>query len=191
MPETLIVKRLLLIVNCLLGLGLVVVAMGLFDPQPKGQLLVALPLEMMVVPAGQFNVKWLHEEIPAGNFTIRLTAAGPTAEPFVGYGLTLGRPESYLAVLVSPTGYVTMTPAPGRSFSDQWHTWPHIHPQSSNEIQIDHDEGNHLTIRINRELFWQGEWPLAGNQIGLVGQGFENGVSIDFQELALWGANLP
>lgn len=191
MPESLIVKRLLLIVNCLVGLGLIVVTTGLFDPRPQGQQLIALPLEEMVVPAGQFTVEWLREVVPAGNFTIRLTAAGPLAEPFVGYGLALGRPDSYLAVLLSPTGYVAMTPAPGRSFSDQWHTWPHIHSQSSNEIQIDQDEGNRLTIRINRELFWQGEWPLAGNQIGLVGQGFENQANIDFQELAISGANLP
>ena len=142
-------------------------------------------MEMSVLPE-QLVAEWLREEVPAGAFSLRLVAAGSASELFVGYGVAIGRPDNYLAVLVSPTGYVSMTPAPGRDFRNQWHTWPHI-KQSNNEIQIDYRAENQLTIRINRELFWQGEWVLGGQQIGLVAQGFEGEAVIDFQSLTLWG----
>lgn len=107
----------------LAGLGLLLVVgliwAGWFDPRPEGALIGSYALGEVTVLPEAVSIEWLHEVVPAGTFTLRLIAAGPPEEPLVGYGLAIGRPDNYLAVLVSPTGYVTMTEVPGRSFRQQ------------------------------------------------------------------------
>lgn len=179
-----------------LGLGAVVllvgavtaislISAGVFDPQPAGELRSRLALSAEEIGAGAKYVAWLEDDATTGDATLRLTAEHSSGETDIGYGLLLGRPQRYLAAAVSPTGYVAVwqSEANVRTTVVPWQTWPHVRMGSEqNEIQID-KAGREVTVRINRELLWSGEWTFGDGRAGVYGESFGEAAVVHYQEL--------
>ncbi len=193
-------KRLRIFAIFLLFVGSVaaiLVVSGVFDPQPVGMLQVVVePVGQMTVD-GTRRVKWLDVQVPDGDFSVRGTAVYQSGNPDSLYGLAIGTDENYLAVAVSPLGYVTVqqsTITQSSVLSPQsfvpFQTWPHIRTGTMlNEIWVD-VVGDEVTVRINRELLWMGEVEGAGRQVGIVGESFGETAVFDFQEIRLfWEEN--
>lgn len=177
----------------LLGLlGATLVASGLFDPRPGSDLGPVLTPGRVTIPAGAAQTTWLTNTLRLDQpFSLRLTAALATGEADSGYGVALGGPAAEWVVALSPLGYVAIwqTVAGQRVDVLPWQTWPHARPgTTSNEFQLDVQAGQ-MTVRINRERLWQGEWPPAGlpasGQVGLYAQSFGDSATFDFQALAI------
>ena len=170
-------------------LAIALISAGVFDPQPIGEESGRWALETVELAPGAREIMWLEERHLPASYTVRLRASFIEGNPDAGYGLALGQEEAFLATAVSPTGYVTIwreTSGSKREEIIPWQTWPHVAPGSDdNEIQIDVGEDN-VTIRINRELLWQGQMSMAGDRVALYGESFATGASIQFQELRLF-----
>ncbi|MCI0399586.1 MAG: hypothetical protein L0332_21960 [Chloroflexi bacterium] len=189
--------------------GISLISAGLFDPRPVGPETLRRPLAAHSVAAQNQQVNWLDFPLPAGNYSLRLTAAHQNGELDSAYGLAIGREERCLVAAVSPTGYTSLfeppcllsiTPSPPQSVTLSppplvtlsppsllpWQPWPHVRPGSAeNEIWLD-VSGGRLTVRINRELLWQGEWPVAGRQVGLWLASYGEAATVEFREVILF-----
>ena len=195
----------LVLLGTVAGIGLI--SSGVFDPQPHGELASEVALEVQSVEANSQLLTWLDQPLPAGNpFSVRLSSAHDNGETNIGYGLVIGDADGYLVTAVSPLGYVsawsgseaTRLPEDGESQSSQasstvgqvilpWQTWPHVKTGSGpNEIWVDVENGNLTTIRINRELLWQGNLPLEGQLAGLWLESFGGAAEVEFQELQMF-----
>ncbi|MEZ4590191.1 MAG: hypothetical protein R3D55_03480 [Chloroflexota bacterium] len=142
----------------------------MFDPKPVGQLQLRLPATSFAISQPEQTIVWLDEALPAGDFSVRGTAVLQQGSPDSGIGLALGGEENTFMVVVSPLGYVLVQQ--GDEAGLPWQPWPHVQPNNApNEIWID-VRGDMLTVRLNRELLWQGAYPLATRRLGLVGEGF-------------------
>ncbi len=143
---------------------------GLFDPKPVGELTATLPLSAQTIPAQTQQFYWLQEPLADGSSSLRLMAAHEDGETDIGYGLALGSEDDYLAVAVSPLGYLSVWRKSGQEMNIilPWQTWPHVgRGLELNEIWLDMDdwgrgdsgglENGRLTIRINREWLRVGE----------------------------------
>jgi hypothetical protein len=175
------------------------ISAGVFDPQPIGEESGQWTLETVALAPGERELIWLEEPRLPPSYTVRLLASFAEGSPDVGYGLALGQDDAFLAAAVSPTGYATVWREVSGSEREEilpWQTWPHVDTGSgSNEIQID-VTADHVTIRINRELLWQGQVDIAGDRVALYGESFAaaasakeastGGASIQFQELRLF-----
>lgn len=159
------------------------ISTGLFDPQPLGEQVSRQTLSPRTVAAGETGLFWTDTPLPETPASLRLDAEGGT-KATAGYGLAVGNPEEYLGAAVSSAGYVALWQQAGseRNYLLPWQPWPHVRPDASNEMQIDVD-GEQITIRVNRELLWQGESQLHGRQVALLGQGFADEATIFFQTL--------
>jgi hypothetical protein len=184
----------LLLLTALLGIGLI--SAGVFDPKPLGEFVTGLPVEKLSVGAGGSRVHWLDRRLPAGPYSLHLTAARQSGENDIGYGLALGDEDGYVVAAVSPLGYVMLGNcqlsiancqlAMNDSRLLPWQTWPHVRP-GVNELWLD-VAGDALTVRVNREFLWQGEVE-TGSQVGLWLESYGGAAAVSFQELKLYTPN--
>ena len=168
-------------------LAISLIASGLFDPSPFGQSLWREELpQMTVVPASR-QISWMNNDMPSPPFTARLTAAHKSGEADSGYGLILGSEERYLAVAVSPLGYLAIwETATSDSYHLNWQTWPHVNRGTeTNEIWLDVD-GDQARVRINREWLWEGEIDIQIYGIGILGESFGEETVIDFESVEMF-----
>ena len=159
---------------------------GVFDPQPVGELQWEQPLSAQTIAAQTRRVIWLERSTPAGPYSLRLTAVHRAGEMDVGYGLVVGDEEQFLAAAVSPLGYAAVWQQPDASFLFPWQAWPHVRADA-NEIWLDRVDGR-LTVRLNRELLWQGQVEDSDGRIGLILESVDAAAVIEFQALQLFAA---
>lgn len=184
MKETLQGFFVLLVGGTAVMIGLI--QSGLFDPKPMGEWAGERPLSPQTIPAHTQQRFWLDEALPAGAYSVRLTAAYQDGETDSGYGLLLGSENAHLAVAVSPLGYLSVWQVTENETNVilPWQTWPHVRRGAEpNEIWLDVAENGRLTIRINREWLWSGDVETPAGQVGLVGESFGETAVVDFQKL--------
>lgn len=170
-------------------LAVILIASGVFDPAPLGSQRWTRNLSPMSVARDSREIQWLDEKLPQSPFTFRLNGAYQSGEVDSGYGLVLGDETAYLAVAVSPTGYLAIWEATEEdvttadSYLLNWQTWPHVHSGSeSNEIWLD-VSGDRAAVRINREWLWEGEISALTGNVGLLGESFGETAVIDFERV--------
>ncbi|MDX1614720.1 MAG: hypothetical protein R3300_10460, partial [Candidatus Promineifilaceae bacterium] len=169
-----------------IAVGIAAISAGLFDPQPIGHLQRLYTLNGARVADQNDRVHWLEQPHLTHDGSLRLTAALVGGELDSGYGLVLGQPNSHLLVAVAPTGYVTIQNHSARQdILLPWQTWPHVRQRlGQNEIWLDIRQDHLVTVRINRELLWEGRLPLAGPDVGLWLRSYGQPAQIQFAELA-------
>ncbi len=172
---------------------ILIILSGANDPKPVGELVQERPLFSQIVAPEAPRITWLDESLPEKSYSVRLTAAQEPGHDKqgadVGYGLVLGDETTHLAVAVSPLGYLSVWQE-----NDQdthvifpWQTWPHVRRELAvNEIWLDIEESDQITIRINRELLWAGEIEAPQGQIGIMAESFGETAVVDFQTLQIW-----
>ncbi len=157
-------------------IAIVLILTGWFDPQPYGELAWKRPLFPITASARSERAVWTGEEVD-GVFSVRLTAVFAEGNPDSRYGLLLDD----LSIIISPTGYAAIEQ--GGAVIVPYAPFPHVYRDDVNEIWVDVD-GEAVTVRLNRELFWQGEAVAAG-EIGVVVENFgDSGATVDFQRLS-------
>lgn len=146
---------------------------GVFDPQPLGTAVWQQTLPPQTIPAGSQQIIWLDRDIPEGDYTVQVTAVWQSGEQDIAYGLLLGTDQQNLVVEISPLGYLSLLPPPSSPFASlPLQPWPHVQSGNiPNEIWVDVENGR-FTVRINRELLWQGDVGQLDGSIGWVGQSF-------------------
>ena len=171
------------------------IAMGIFDPQPVGELQWERPLPTLTLKPQTPQLVPLDIDLSDIDYSLRLTAVHQSGDPDSGYGLALGQ-QSPLIIALSPLGYTAIWQQPDSAFSLQpsvfyfpWQTWPHVRP-GSNEIWVDVIRGQepstgHITIRLNRELLWSGD-VLLDDGISLYSETFGDTAVVNFQTLQLF-----
>jgi len=183
-----------------LGVGLAVtavvaialVAAGVFDPRPVGRLQWRQNVGAYALPVHGELRHWLPETIPEEAFSVRVTAGHVRGELDSGYGLMLGENGRAFVAAVSPAGYVAIWRTSGASaepaFSLPWQAWPHVRTGAGaeNEIWLD-VRGEQATVRINRELLWQGATAVSGPGVGLWGASWGGTAVIDFRQVDYFG----
>ena len=177
----------LVFVAAILTIGLI--SAGVFDPKPIGELASTLPLEPVDLDAAEMRLSWLSYTTPPTDHSLRLTAALAGGEVDSAYGLVIGDESENIVVAVSPTGYVTIWRNEGRERQTiiPWRTWPHVaQDNGANELWLDIEGGTMISVRINRELLWQGAQPAAGRRIGLWAETYGGPARIDFELLELF-----
>ena len=134
-----------------IGLMVVLIGLGLFDPKPFGVLRWQEVVDSLVVEAQSREVLWMAEEVE-GVFTLRGTAVYQSGEKDIISGLVVGRDEDYFAIGVSPLGYVTLWQ--GEALLMPLQPWPHVNMGSEpNEIWLDVGE-EEVAVWLNREILW-------------------------------------
>lgn len=183
-------RRIGILVLLAIPAGIILISSGLFDPRPLGNLEDEYQLEHLLVEAGSSILIWLDEPIISGPMTLRLLAAREQGETDVAYGMAIGKDEDKVIVALSPVGYVTIQRWLVNSGTVEveqyipWQTWPHIQTGDlENEIWIDIEKGVLTSIRVNRELLWQGEIQLTGNRIGLSAESYGGSTEVNFETL--------
>ena len=172
----------------LVVLGIALISAGFFDPRPAGALQAAVAPGARAVGAREERIEWLDEQAPGAAFTVRLSAAYLSGERDVGYGMALGEAARNFVVAVSPLGYVAVweNDGDGQTLHMPWQTWPHVQTgDAANEIQVDVHDAT-ISVRINRELLWQGTRKADGAEIGIYAQSFGGPTMITYDELALF-----
>lgn len=149
------------------GVLLILIALGTWDPEPAGDLTASVaPGERTTRQSG--TIDWLTD--PAMSLstpitaTIRLEAAFVQGEQDSGYGLAFGHEANALLVAVSPLGYAAVweqgRPGEPDLFHMPWRPWPHVQTATApNEIWLDVRPAGGKTFveaRVNREVLWQG-----------------------------------
>ena len=180
----------MLLLAAVLFIGLI--ASGWLDPSAAGTQVWHLEGQQMPLTPQSRHIVWQEEIVPDYPHTIRMTAALSKGEKDTGYGIALGDEDAYLAVAVSPLGYLAVweSKAVGESSKDSyllpWQTWPHVRLASApNEIWLDIVD-SHITVYINREWLWEGEMANGAGSIGLLGESFAGTAVIDFESIALF-----
>ncbi len=180
----------LLLVVTVLAIGLI--ASGVLDPAPNGSLLWEHDQEQISVASQLRDVLWLEEDVPDSAFTVRMTGALNTGEEDSGYGVAIGDQDAYLAVAVSPVGYLAIweydrhTERTQDNYLLQWQTWPHVNTgKVPNELWVD-VAGERATVRVNREWLWEGEVGRRTGQVGLLGESFAKAAAFDFASVELY-----
>ncbi len=167
---------LLLTAVCLILL----ITAGVFDPKPVGTWQTTLPAASLMLPAPGQTITWLDETLPDGDFSVRGTAVWQSGSQDSGAGLALAD----FVVAVSPLGYGLVQQA-GEAVLP-WQPWPHVRlTDAPNEIWID-VRGDAITVRLNRELLWQGTHPLPNRQLGLFSENFGETAVFTFQTLEIF-----
>jgi len=172
-----------LLIGAIAAIGLI--SAGVFDPGPTGEVTNRRALSAQAIGAGEKRLTWLPEPAARDTFTVRLSAAWAEGEQDVGYGVTVGIEDDYLAAAVSPLGYAAVWAKHGdrREMVFPWQPWSHVKRGSNaNEIQIE-VRGESVSVRVNRERLWEGERAIQGAGAGLYSQSFGQETVIQFQEL--------
>lgn len=170
---------------------------GVFDPQPSGPLVSRLgPGPLSLEGSGEM-LAWqpLPWAAAPARHTVRLTAAHVAGEMDSAYGLALGEGVT-LTAAVSPLGEVAVWETAGTGtapvYHVPWQPWPHVRRgAAANELWLDvarDGEQARVTVRINRELLWEGEVAAPGDEVAAWLASFGGGVTVDFQTLDWFGA---
>lgn len=172
-------------------LGITTITAGFFDPKPLGRHISHFTLSSHEIASRSLQIWWLDIPKSKNSMTLRLTAKLQDGELDSGYGIALGGQAASLIVAVSPVGYLSVYELNkingdfeiARQFIP-WQTWPHVNKKTEqNEIWVDIEGGYATSIRVNRELLWQGNILLPADDIGLYGESF--GESATFAYIAL------
>ncbi len=160
------------------------IQLGLFDPKPIGTAQWRLDYPSQTVLARQ--LVWTDYPLPEGAYTVLLTAVHQSGEKDTGIGVLLGNDTHYLAVQLSPLGYVTVWQNDSSSTAPPpllpWQPWPHVNPNSpTNGMGLSVQNGR-LTVRVNGEWLWEGEMPPLTGYVGWIGE--------SFAETAVWQLSL-
>jgi hypothetical protein len=158
-------------VAILLGTGYWLFLQQWVDPQPQGQLRLSLPASDQWLNGTTSNQLALSLPFTTPS-DLRLTLSLPpndTLSPATQYGFTItpNQPASPpLTLWLTPSGYA------GLVWGDEWliplAPWPHVRQGNQpNELWLQVDEQGQTSIRLNRELFWQGELPHLDGTINL------------------------
>jgi hypothetical protein len=167
------------------GLLVIVVASGWFDPKPLGALQWAVQPVAPPQVVTESTIIWLPRPLPPPPYTIRLTAAWQGGHPDSAYGLALGSENEYLLTAVTPTGYL-LPPTPNPHSPFPILPWPHINQlEAANEIWLD-VTADSVTIRINGELYGEERLAVPPGHIGLWGMSWEETAVIDFRHIELF-----
>lgn len=172
------------------------IALGLFDPQPVGELSWTAVPQTLTIPPGEQTIVWLPEPLPSGNWSVRATITHQSGELDSGAGLVLGDGCTAVIIALSPLGYTTIQQTPPtttycslptvhRSLPTAlpWQPWPHVRlDDAANEIWLDVVEGQ-IRVRLNRELLWAGDLPIQPTTVGIVGQSFGDTAVFHFSPL--------
>jgi hypothetical protein len=173
---------------------LLIIASGVFDPKPIGTVQPSLYPGEQTIGAGAEEVHWLDVSLAGGKGSVRGTAVFLSGEQDIQYGLIIGEPDQYVQVVASPLGYVAISKLiinqqftiPDSSYLFPFQPWPHVHTGAAlNEIWVEWDEGN-MTVRINRELVWEGEVGIDPRSVGLVVRSYGETAVVDFQTVELF-----
>lgn len=172
-----VIASIALLVLVLLFVGLILG--GVFDPKPLGELKFRDELDRQVAVDDVYQEPLL--QIPSsGPSSVRMGARWISGNPDIGYGLKLGNGERSVVIAVSPLGYVTIMEG-GKDAANTgnqthtlpWQAWPHVSKTNEgNEIWVDVEDSNLTTVRINRELLWTGQLPLADSDVEFWAQSF-------------------
>ena len=147
---------------------IILMVAGVFDPKPVGKLQTTLPATSLMVSEPGQTITWLNEPLPGTDFSVRGTAVWQSGSQDSGVGFVLGSEANHFIVAISPLGYVMIQQDDTAALP--WQPWPHIQQQAApNEIWLD-VRGKEITVRINREILWQGNYYLADRQLGLFGE---------------------
>lgn len=165
-----------------IGLLVLLIGLGVFDPKPLGKLQWQKSVAALTVAGQARSVLWLADGVE-GVFSVRGTAVYQTGETDIVYGLVLGSEDDYLAVVVSPLGYVTLWQ--GEHVWLPLQTWPHVRTgHEPNEIWVD-VAGEEITVRLNREILWVGQGSLAGG-VGVIGESWGETAVVQFPSIQLF-----
>lgn len=171
--------------------GIALISAGWFDPRPLGPLQTTRMPGLLRISAGESRLQWVEQAPSQADFSARLLAAHGRGERDIGYGLAVGNAQSALVVAVSPLGYVRVWQQ-GPEDSDvriehmPWQTWPHVRrDDAENEIQIDVTP-DVVSVRLNRELLWQGKSDVNTENLGLYLESFGGATAVDFRQLTLY-----
>ena len=180
-------KRAAILLLVITVITLILIASGIFDPAPLGKSLGREDLAEMTVDPHSRHIIWLNNTLPAPPFSARLSGAFKDGEIDSAYGLVFGDEAGYFTVAVAPTGYLAIWETTiNDSYQLNWQPWPHVNQDNEmNEIWVD-VEKNRARVRINRELLWEDDIELRGQNIGVLGESFGDEVVIDFQTLELF-----
>jgi hypothetical protein len=180
----------------MLGLAAVLIflliAAGLFDPKPVGELTATAVPHTLTIPPQHKNTFWLPEPLPPGNFTVRATITHQSGEPDSGAGLVLSDDCGYLTITISPLGYSALYYTPlftahcSPLTERLWQPWPHVRTGSApNEIWVDVVDGQ-MRVRMNRELLWADDAPFQPTQVGVYGESWGDTAVFHFQQIELF-----
>ncbi|MCL4261941.1 MAG: hypothetical protein KJ069_01930 [Anaerolineae bacterium] len=181
---------------------LLLIALGVFDPQPVGEQSWTAEAYTMSVPPQAKELVWLPESLPSGKFTVRATVSRQSGELDSGAGVALGDGCTAVVIAISPLGYTTIhqtpptaptaahcsLPTAHRSLLTPlpWQPWPHIHPgDAANEIWVDVADGQ-MQVRLNRELLWAGDAPIQPTRVGWYGESFGDTAVFHFSSPTFW-----
>lgn len=163
-----------------IGLMVLLIGIGLFDPRPVGDM--RWQKSDIALSVQRRGVLWLNEGL-AEQFTVRGTAVYQSGEQDSVYGLALGSAAEYLAVGVSPLGYVTVWQ--GETVLMPLQPWPHVRTgPASNEFWLD-VRGDEITVWLNREILWVGKAAVAGD-VGVVAESWGETVEFQFIEITFF-----
>lgn len=163
---------------------IVLIASGVFDPKPVGKRQTTLPTTNLTISEPGQTIIWLDESLPEGDFSVQGTAVFQSGSLDSGAGLALGDENSQFIVAVSPLGYVLVQQDDTAVLP--WQPWPHVRLEDNpNEIWID-VRGEEITVRINRELLWQGTVSLPTRSLGLFGENFGETAVYTFPALEIF-----
>lgn len=177
-----------------IAMSIALISAGVFDPRPQGKLAKSFDIDQALMVNGNQQIEWFDQAFSSRSYTIRLSANLAAGDLDTGYGLLLGNENQFVGVAVSALGYATIwqSAAAAGDISQQisilpWQTWPHVHTnQDSNEIWIDVSHGKISSVRLNREIFWQGSVPLNDHKYGIWAEGFAGPANIDFSLVELF-----
>ena len=173
--------------------SILLISSGLLDPRPVGRLQEQRTPAPLMVPPGTRQIRWLDAPLPAGDYTIRLTAVLQRGEQDSLQGLVLGGEEEHITFVISPLGYAGIQTQGDALAALAWplQTWPHVRPAGQpNEFWVDRQNGR-LTVRLNRELLWSGDAPSFSGQMGVLGESFGATAVIAFPQLEIFVAQPP
>lgn len=174
----------LLLISLVLAVALS--ATGYLDPIKEGELIwQGSPGSLQIAP-GSTEVRWLYDDLNQSPVAFRLSASLSAGEADSAYGLLLGQEDGAIAVLLSPLGYAAVSQQPypansgAKNFYLPWQTWPHVRRgEQENELYVVQD-GNTLTVRVNREWLWEAQGIERITRMGIIGESFNDAAAVGF-----------
>lgn len=174
----------------ILGAALLI-AGGVFDPRVIGEEAATISPGAVAIGAEETSSTWALELPPnASDFALIMNSRFVSGTVDSAAGVTVGLPTLSFSVAVSPAGYVGIWEQSGQAidFLLPWQTWPHVQPEN-NEIWVESREGR-WTVRVNRELLWEGTshsvCAAGGSSAGYYLQSWGEPAEFEIRDLALW-----
>ncbi len=180
------ISLLAICIVCIIFLVALLSTLGVFDPLPESELIWQDELQVMHVPPKSVEQRWLEEKLPQSPLEIRLTAAYGDGEIDSGYGLILGQDGGSISIMISPLGYAAVSQQRNGdesamvNFLMPWQTWPHIRTGDNINELIVYLDSDKMTVRINREWFWESDGIEPIRAAGIIGESFGEAVTIKF-----------